>query len=659
MHAAGIFSLRDLLYVVPYQYRDVNHCCSVADARPGERAAFHLQRLEAPKLSRFGKISKVTCTFEDGTGVMTAVWFNQPWMKENLQKQTRYLLYGLVEQSGAKCRLSNPSVEDAERIVPLYRPLEGLPQKVHEKLVKQALPQVEALCPEWLSSRVLEERHLMPCAEAIAILHAPKNMDEVKAARRRLVFEQMLLYQTAARMLRQQRKRGISMGMEAGVQKAFWESLPFAPTAAQQRTLAEIVADMAGEIAMARMVQGDVGCGKTAIAMGAILFCVQGGYQAAMMVPTEVLARQHYEDLKPYFENKGISCGLLIGGLPAKERREALVQLKTGGWQVVIGTHALISKGVEYEKLGLCITDEQHRFGVGQRTALMQKGKQCVGGETLFPHLLVMSATPIPRSLALVLFGDLEVSIVDELPPGRLPVSTRIVPQAKRQRMYGFMRKALEAGEQAYIVCPLVEDSEAMDGTKAVETHFRELQQGALQGISMGFTHGKQSSAEKEQVIHDFAEGKLQVLVATTVIEVGVNVPMATIMVIEDADHYGLAQLHQLRGRVGRGSRQSWCFLLSKENERLRALVETNDGFEIARKDLELRGPGEILGTAQHGTAERLGGMPLLGDMTLLYEAAECVESLEKDPSRGEEWIQLQKRAKAYLEKVSETVSVS
>jgi len=442
-------------------------------------------------------------------------------------------------------------------------------------------------------------------------------------------------------------------------QDTYWDSLPFAPTVAQRRTLSEIAFDMAGDKAMARMVQGDVGCGKTAIAMGAILLCVKSGYQAAMMAPTEILARQHFESAKPYFEGLGISCGLLVGGLPAKERRQALESLQSGVWRVVIGTHALISKGVAYENLGLCITDEQHRFGVSQRTALINKGKREESDARLYPHLLVMSATPIPRTLALVMFGDLDISIVDELPPGRLPVTTRIVPEEKRADMYGFLRKELKAGKRAYIVCPLIEESEAGEALKAVEAHCAELRQGALKGFAVGLTHGRQSQAEKEIVIGGFAKGDIQVLVATTVIEVGVNVPSATVMVIEDADQYGLAQLHQLRGRVGRGDMKSWCFLLAKENERLRALVQTNDGFEIARKDLELRGPGEILGTAQHGEGDGMGNMKVVGDMEVLYEAARCAEVLEGDPERRAEWAEVTRRAEGYLGKVSETVSMS
>lgn len=660
MHAAGIFSLRDLLYTFPQKYKDASTSETVAEAQAGQRAVFCLRRMGEPKVTRYGKTSKVSCTFVDDTGEMTAIWFNQPWMKENLMKRTQFLLFGLVSRFGGKLQLQNPSVEDAARIVPVYRQVEGLPQKTHENICKQALLYVEQCCEEGLWEDLRQRHGLMGIAEAIRILHDPQRMEDIAKARRRMAFEQMLLYQIAVRLVKDQRRRGMAMQADDPALEAYWRSLSFMPTKAQRRTLGEVAQDMKTETAMARMVQGDVGCGKTAIAIGAILLCVKSGYQAALMAPTEILARQHYEGTKRFFEKQGLTCGLLVGGLPAKERRETTQSIASGAWQVVIGTHALISKDVTYASLGLCVTDEQHRFGVGQRTALLNKGKQGSSGkDAFFPHLLVMSATPIPRTLALVMFGDLDISVVDELPPGRIPVTTRIVPEEKRADMYRFLRKELTAGQQAYIVCPLVEESEEMDALKAVKTHFAELEQGELKGFSIGLTHGKQSAAEKEKTIQAFARGDTQVLIATTVIEVGVNVPGATVMLIEDADRYGLAQLHQLRGRVGRGAMKSWCFLLAKENERLRALTQTNDGFEIARKDLELRGPGEILGTAQHGAGDGLCSPALMGDMNLLYEVAECARELEGDSSRAQEWEAMRRQAAAYLGKVSETVSMS
>jgi len=655
LHAAGICSLRDLLYAVPHKYRDVGHINSIAEIQPGMRATLQLVREGEAKLVRFGKRSQVTCAFADETGKITACWFNQPWMKETLNRKTRLTLHGMVDAFGGRRQLVNPSVETELRIVPVYKPIEGIPQKTHEALVLQALEIVEDVCPETLPQEILHQHNLIGCAQAIRALHAPGSMDEVAEAQRRFAFEQMLLYQAAVRMIRDERRKGIAMLADTAALEAFWASLPFEPTDAQRRTLCEIAEDLSQSRAMTRMVQGDVGSGKTAVAMGAMLLAMQSGFQAALMAPTEILARQHYTGLKDYFELHGFRCGLLVSGMPAKERREALQKIANGEWQAVIGTHALISKGVQYHNLGLCITDEQHRFGVAQRTALINKG---VDGEVA-PHLLVMSATPIPRSLALVMFGDLDISIMDEMPPGRLPVTTRIVGDEKRDDMYGFIRKELAEGRQAYIVCPLVEDSESGDSLKAAKAHAQELSKGPLKGYTIGLTYGSQPAAEKEEALRAFACGETQVLVATTVIEVGVNVPNASLMIIEDADRYGLAQLHQLRGRVGRGTAQSWCFLLSKPNDRLRTLVRTSDGFEVARADLEQRGPGELLGTRQHGEALIPGGAAAYGSMQLLYEAAQCAQELQENPSKRSVWNAVVQEARRLVGRLNERVSIS
>ncbi len=655
LHAAGICSLRDLLYTVPLQYRDLGRITSISDAQVGMRSTLRLIREGEAKLARYGKSSRVTCTFTDETGTITAVWFNQPYLRGTLNRETRFTLNGLVESQGRSKRLMNPSIEHELRIIPVYKPIEGLPQRTHERIVREALDQVEAICQETLPEDLRKEHDLWPCAKAIRALHAPVSMDEVKQAQRRFAFEQMLLYQAAVRMMRDIRMDGMPIPAGAEELKSFWETLPFTPTAAQQRTLCEIAKDLSSSRAMARMVQGDVGSGKTAVAMGAMLVCVQAGHQCALMAPTEILARQHYDGMKDFFESRGYGCGLLLGGMTAKERREAKSCLKSGAWQVVIGTHALISKGIEYHDLVLCVTDEQHRFGVAQRTALINKGTDGVR----VPHLLVMSATPIPRSLALVMFGDLDISIMDELPPGRLPVATRIVSEEKREGMYGFLRKELDAGRQAYIVCSLVEEGENGDELKAAKEHAKELSNGVLKGFSIGLTYGTQPAREKAEALHRFAEGQTQVLVATTVIEVGVNVPNASLMIIENADRYGLAQLHQLRGRVGRGTAQSWCFLMSQPNDRLRTLAGTNDGFEVARADLEQRGPGELLGTRQHGEALIPGGAAAYGSMELLYEAAQCAETLSSDPERAQTWTAIAAQAQKLISRLSDRISIS
>ncbi len=652
LHAAGIDSLRDLLYAIPIRYRNLGECVTLADARDGEKQTLQLARLGEPKLSRYGTRTRVTCRFSDATGEATGYWFNQPWMRDALMKRQQFLLHGKVERGGRSVRLLNPTLEDALRIVPLYRPLEGVPQKTRLHLVEQALPMVDDLCPETLPASLLAQYDLMGAPEAILALHAPQSMEQVAQAQRRFAFEQMLLYQIAVRDLRSARRAGRALAIPPRAEEAYWARLPFAPTGAQRRTLLEIAADLQKPQAMARMVQGDVGCGKTAIALGAIQLCVNAGCQAAMMAPTEILARQHFESATQLLEPLGIRCGLLLGGMAARERREALAAIASGAWQVVIGTHALIGEHVVYRDLALCVTDEQHRFGVAQRTQLLSKGGD------MAPHLLVMSATPIPRSLALVMFGDLDVSVVDELPPGRTPVQTRIVPEERRKDMYLFLRDTLAKDRQAYIVCPLVEEDEADDQRKAVESHFESLCRGPLKGIPVGLTHGRQPSAEKAAVLRTFSEGKLRALVATTVIEVGVNVPNATVMIIENAERYGLAQLHQLRGRVGRGGGESWCFLVAKENERLRTLVKTQDGFEVARKDLELRGPGELLGTRQHGISLTAGGVEL-GNVKLLTAAAECAELLATQAAYQDQYRTLHASAIELMRKAMRDVSVS
>ena len=467
-------------------------------------------------------------------------------------------------------------------------------------------------------------------------------MDNLRIARRRLAFEQMLMYQAALGMLRGRTESGFAMSIAPDAPEAFWRVMPFTPTGAQRRVLAEIADDLRRDRAMSRLVQGDVGCGKTALAFGAIAMVCGAGYQAAMMAPTEILARQHYESARAMLEPLGIRCGLLTGSMRAREKRVARQALESGEWQAVFGTHALISEGVAYHRLGLSITDEQHRFGVRQRSALQDKGES---GRRA-PHVLVMSATPIPRTLALILYGDLDISVVDELPPGRVPVKTRIVPKEKRSGMYGFLREQVRQGRQAYVVCPLVEDSEAIDNVRSARATYDGLTRGELAGLRVGLTWGAQGAEEKADVLHRFAAGELDVLVSTTVIEVGVNVPNATVMVIENAERYGLSQLHQLRGRVGRGSAESWCFLLAEENERLRILVQTNDGFLVARKDLELRGPGDLMGTRQSG--EMMADFLLDGDVRLLEEASRCMKQLREDPALYEERKAVETEAALY-----------
>jgi len=453
-----------------------------------------------------------------------------------------------------------------------------------------------------------------------------------------------LLFQTGLMLLRSGGGRqGVQIDCMEEDGEEFWKTLPFSPTNAQRNALKEILRDMAAKAPMARLVQGDVGCGKTAIAFGAMYACAQYGWQCALMAPTEILAEQHYESAKAMLEPLGVKCGLLKGGMGAKARREAKEAIASGQWQAVIGTHALISKDIEYKNLGLVITDEQHRFGVEQRTVLQEKGAS--------PNVLVMSATPIPRTLSLILYGDLDITVVGELPPGRTPVKTRIVPEAKREGMYGFLLSEIANGRQIYIVCPLVDASEAVEA-KSAEEVYKELCEGPLASVRVGLAHGKMKNADKEEVLSAFRSGELDVLVATTVIEVGVNVPNASVMVVENADRYGLSQLHQLRGRVGRGSEISWCFFMAEPNERLKTLVETNDGFKVAEKDLELRGPGEILGTRQSGAVSP-GPGAMLGDSVLLKLTHDIARDYIKNPNSAEAQAVIELARSALDEKLS------
>ncbi len=643
LRAAGIISLRDLLFFLPTGYKDTTAVIPIGELAPGQTAAVMGSIKGKPRLNRFKGLNSVTASLWDETGHIACVWYNQPWMEKTIGSRAQVLLYGRVEERGGKKQLLNPTLEDAPGIAPVYRPLDGLPGKVMRGLVQIALAQVEDTCPETLPNSLRLRYGLCEKNYAIRQAHFPDSRESLASARRRLSFEQLLLYQAALGIMRDRKERGVIIPAVKGEEDAFWQGLPFAPTGAQRRVLKEIMDDLAAPHPMARLVQGDVGSGKTALAFGALYLAVKHGYQGALMAPTEILARQHYVGAQQLLQPLGISCGLLMGGMKAAERRQALSAIRAGAWQVVIGTHALISEGVEYSRLGLVITDEQHRFGVRQRTALSRKADG--GAGELPPNVLVMSATPIPRTLALILYGDLDVSVVDELPPGRTPVTTRIVPETKRDAMYGFIKSEVAMGRQAYIVCPLVEESEALADVKAAQSHYAELTNGPLKGLRVGLTFGRQSPGEKAEVLEAFAAGELQVLVATTVIEVGVNVPNATVMVIEDAQRYGLSQLHQLRGRVGRGGAQSWCFLLAEPNERLKTLAATNDGFEIARKDLQLRGPGEFFGTRQHG-APLLPGLSTDGDVKLLDETQKCLRELRREKELRVEWAIIKAQAR-------------
>ncbi len=629
LRAVGIVSLRDLLYTLPVRYEDRTRIVPCAEAR-GEALVMGVVQ-ETPKFSRFNGLSRVTASLRDDSGKLSLAWYNQPWMMQQLPVGEPIMLYGRIGEKNGRRMLQNASRVTEPSIQPVYRAIKGIPAKSFRTMMEQALEQVDDTCPETLPNDLRLRHGLCELNFALRQAHFPGNFENLKSARRRLAFEQMLMYQAALGLLRHHKEDGMPLPLTENAAADFWAAMPFPPTNAQKRVLDEVAADLRKTRAMSRLIQGDVGCGKTALAFGAIAMTCKAGFQAAMMAPTEILARQHFESAKSMLEPLGMRCGLLIGSMKAREKKSAHAACANGEWDVVFGTHALISEGAAYRNLGLVVTDEQHRFGVRQRSTLQEKGAQ----QDKAPHVLVMSATPIPRTLALILYGDLDVSVVDELPPGRTPVKTRVVPESKREAMYGFLREEVAKGRQGYVVCPLVDESEMLEDVRSAKETYDDLVNGVLHGLRVGLTWGNQKADEKAAVLADFASGALEVLVSTTVIEVGVNVPNASVMIIENAERYGLSQLHQLRGRVGRGSAESWCFLLAEENERLRILTQTNDGFLVAQKDLELRGPGDLMGTRQSG--EALQGFLLDGDVKLLEEAANCMKRLRADPALHEE----------------------
>ena len=639
--AAGIRSVRDLVMFLPRDYRDLSAFTPLSEVRPGEtvsvrvRVAGEVSQRRARKLV----ITKVYVT--DGSETMAVVWYNQPWLKDQLTRDRELMLYGRCEARGGSIQLSSPTIEQETGLIPVYRSISGVPAKAVRQSVEAALKVCEGQWPDELPESIRRRYGLCERNFAMRNAHFPDSREALETARRRIAFEELLLYQVAISLCRHSGEPGVQIASSEADLEKYWQRMPFPPTGAQKRVLQEIASDMRTPNAMARMVQGDVGSGKTAVAFGAIYLAVRGGYQAALMAPTEVLARQHYEGAKAMLEPLGMKAGLLVGSLTQKQHRIAHEAIASGEWDVVIGTHALITEGVEYKNLGLTVTDEQHRFGVRQRTELSRKGEA--------PNVLVMSATPIPRTLSLILYGDLDISIIDELPPGRKGVKTRIVPEDKRQGMYGFLRSEVHKGRQVYVVCPLVEESEAVDALPA-EVVYENLRTRDLPDLRIELVHGRMKAADKDAVLEKFRRGEADVLVSTTVIEVGVNVPNASVMVVENAEHFGLAQLHQLRGRVGRGSDEAWCFLMAEPNERLKFLASTTDGFKIAQKDMELRGPGDLFGTRQSGSIV-CGVGTLAGDTQLLKLVHDEARELLRNRDSADAQAVIRLAREAYVQK--------
>lgn len=628
-----IFTLEDALHCYPRDYEDRTRQKCIADLRDGDRVTVRAIVGTAPTVRHIRKGMDLTkLTIFDGSGTLGVTYFNNKYVAAQLREGEEYLFFGRVQGEGRQRMLLSPVHEKCQtgletgRIVPVYPLTSGLGQKDMQRLTDAALACELRAMPDPIPPDLRAQYDLPDLAAAVRYIHRPHDLEEVQAARRRMIFEELFLLCCGLQRLKERRREEEGLLFSNTDLTAFWRALGFPPTGAQRRAVDDLVRDVALGKPMNRLVQGDVGSGKTVVAAALCALAAQNGYQAAVMAPTEILATQHDASLRELFGKLGVTVELLTGSMGAKAKREALARIASGQAQVVVGTHALIQKGVEFAKLGAVVADEQHRFGVAQRASLRSKGQM--------PHTLVMSATPIPRTLALILYGDLDVSVIDELPPGRTPVATYAVGERMRRRIEAFMEKQIAVGGQVYVVCPLVEEGEGEVRLKSAEEHALTLQR-ALPGRRIGVLHGRMKPAEKDAVMTAFASGLLDVLVATTVIEVGVNVPNANLMVVEDADRFGLSQLHQLRGRVGRGRRESFCIFFGADKgqnarERLRILADTNDGFEIARADLAQRGPGDFFGKRQHG----LPGIKmadLASDMQLMQQAREEAERLLAD----------------------------
>lgn len=640
----GATTIGELLYLFPRRYDDYTLMKPINRIKYGEQVTI-IGTIWETRMRRVRDQVVVTSIINDGTGSVQATWFNQKWLADKLKAGMQIVLSGKVEQFLGRPTFTSPEWEALEweplrtrRIVPVYPLTHGLSNHKMRDLMKTAVEYWAPRIPDPVPFDILERRGLLSLHDAILQSHFPDSQESLRQARQRLVFDELFLLQLGMLGLRQnwRSELGRALPIDQEGLNRFIESLPFPLTGAQQRVIQEIAADMARDIPMNRLLQGDVGAGKTVVAAAAMVIAVQAGAQAAMMAPTEILAEQHYKGLSNILSRLGIEVRLLTGSTPPAERERIYAELAEGTAQVAVGTHALIQGKVNFKQLALAVVDEQHRFGVDQRQALRDKGMLSENGQDRHhPHMLVMSATPIPRSLALALYGDLDISVLDEMPPGRQTIRTRWLRPRERERAYAFVRGQIEQGRQAFIICPLVEESDKIEAKAAVEEHER-LQKEIFPDLHLGLLHGRMKGDEKEAVMRAFYQNETHILVSTSVIEVGIDVPNATVMLIEGANRFGLAQLHQFRGRVGRGEHQSYCILISDSTsadaeERLQALEQTNDGFLLAEKDLELRGPGEFFGRRQSGLPElRLAS---LMDMPMLQLAREEAQALfEKDP---------------------------
>lgn len=659
----GLFTVEDLITFFPRDYEDRSELKKIIQILDGETCSFEgtiISKVVESRPRRGLTIYKVNIT--DNTGIVTANWFNQSYIKNVFNVGEIYVFYGKISRRFRIIEVHNPVYEKilegvsekACRIVPIYPATANLTQNIIRSSIKNAMQatigKFDEILPEWINKKYM----LSEINYSLENIHFPMSNKDFENARYRLVFEELLLLQLGLLNIKnsiQEAQKGILFQPVKEMQN-FIKSLPFKLTNAQIKVFNEIEKDMESIKLMNRLVQGDVGSGKTMVAILALFKAVKCGYQGTLMVPTEILAEQHFSSIEGLFGEFGIRTSMLVGSQTKRQKTEIVDKVKKGEIDVVIGTHALIEDNVEFKRLGLVITDEQHRFGVRQRAMLSKKGNN--------PDVIVMTATPIPRTLALILYGDLDISIIDELPPGRKPIETYIVNEEKRQRINKFIRKKVEEGRQVYIVCPLVEESDTIEAASATEMAER-IAKKDFNDLRVGLIHGKLKSKEKETIMKGFVSGEINILVSTTVIEVGVNVPNSTVMVIENAERFGLSQLHQLRGRVGRGDHQSFCVLYNEgktsiASERMKVMTDTNDGFVISEKDLELRGPGEFFGTRQHGIPD-LKIANLYKDIDILKKAQEVaieILRLDKFLSRDENRYLKDKVLEKFREKMKD-----
>lgn len=626
----GVFTVDDLLCFYPRKYEDWSKTVTVKTAPYDEPCFIKATMITPVKESLIRKgLTLYKCNFTDGETIIHITIFNNKYLAKSLRTFDDYVLYGKLERNFTDASMNPIAIERLENatgIHPIYPATDKLNSRAIAKVVKTALDNIDFI-QDSLTDEIRKEYNLCSLDFAIRQIHYPESTQNIEKARRRLIFEELLTLQLGLLKLKDKKSTGNNFKIKTDFTKEFYSLLPFEPTNAQKNAISDCISDMKSDFNMNRLIQGDVGSGKTAVAAGAVYTVVKNGYQCAMMAPTEILATQHFEGLSKLFANSDIKTALLTGSTRAKEKREIKEKLMNGEIDFIVGTHALIQNDVEFKSLALVVTDEQHRFGVEQRASLAMKSEN--------PHLMVMSATPIPRTLGLIIYGDLNISIINELPAGRQKIRTDLVDSRYHERIYNFIKKAVDNGNQAYIVCSLVDEGES-DLISAKE-YAESLSTGAFKGYKLGLLHGKMKPKEKDAVMTAFAKNEVQILVSTTVVEVGVDVPNATVMLIENADRFGLSQLHQLRGRVGRGTEQSYCILVSdnkseSSKERLGVVKSTSNGFELADYDLKTRGPGDFFGKRQHGLPH-LKIADMLEDMEILKQCQACaLKMLEADP---------------------------